>query len=143
MPRLAVLVATVALLVGPTVLAFFAGGYFDGPRVFAAAVAWAVVLMLALMGPLPLPASRPGRLALAALVGLAIWSAISIAWAPLVGPAFDSVQRILLYVAVLLAAVAVLRDSRAARAVEPVLALGALVAIGYGLSAGCCRASST
>ena len=70
------------------------------------------------------PASRAGRVAVAALAGLAVWSAVSLAWAPLVGPALDTVQRLLLYVAVLLAAVAVLRDPRAARAVEPVLALG-------------------
>jgi hypothetical protein len=134
MPRLAVLVSTATLLVGPTVLAFFAGGYFDGPRAIAAAIAWALVLLLAVAGPVPLPASRAGRMAVAALVCLAAWSAVSIAWAPLVGPALDSVQRILLYIAVLLAGVAALRDPRAARAVEPVLALGTVVAIGYGLA---------
>jgi O-antigen ligase/polysaccharide polymerase Wzy-like membrane protein len=134
MPRLAVLVSTATLLVGPTALAFFSGGYFDGPRATAAVIAWALVLLLAIAGPLPLPTSRAGRLAIAALAGLAVWSAVSIAWAPLVGPALDSVERILLYVAVLLAGVAVLRDRRAARAVEPVLALGAVVAIGYGLA---------
>ena len=134
MARMAVSVSAATLLVGPTVLAFHAGGYFDGPRVIAAGIAWALVLLLALAGPLPLPASRSGRLALAGLAGIAVWSAISIAWAPLVGPALDSVQRVLLYLAVLLAALAALRDPRAARAVEPVLALGALVAIGYGLA---------
>ena len=51
MPRLAVLVSTTTLLVGPTVLAFFAGGYFDGPRATAAAIAWALVLLLAVAGP--------------------------------------------------------------------------------------------
>lgn len=134
MPRPAVLVSTAALLAGPTVLAFFAGGYFDGPRAIAAAVAWAVVLLLAAAGPLPLPASRPGRLALGALLGLIAWSAISLAWAPLLGPALDAVVRLLLYTGALLAAIAVLRDPRAARAAEPVLALGALIVIGYGLS---------
>ncbi len=134
MPRLAVLVSTATLLLGPTVLAFFAGGYFDGPRAAAAAIAWAMVLLLCLAGPLPLPASRSGRVALAALAGLAIWSAISLSWAPLIGPALDSVGRLLLYIAVLLVAVATLRDPRMTRAVEPLLALGALVVIGYGLS---------
>jgi hypothetical protein len=134
MHRRALVAATAVLLVGPTVLAFFAGGYFDGPRAGAAAVAWALVLGLALAGPLPLPSSRPGRVALAGLVGLAVWSAISLAWAPLVGPALDGVQRLLLYIAVLLVAATLLRDARAARAVEPVLALGTLVAIGYGLA---------
>jgi hypothetical protein len=134
MPRLAVLVSAAVLLAGPTVLAFFAGGYFDGPRVTAAAIAWGVVLLLAVAGPVPLPASRAGRVALAALVGLAAWSAISLSWAPLLGPALDAVERLLLYIGVLLAAVALLRDPRTARAVEPVLALGTVVAIGYGLA---------
>jgi hypothetical protein len=134
MPRLAVLVSAAVLLAGPTVLAFFAGGYFDGPRATAAAIAWGVVLLLAVAGPVPLPASRSGRVAVAALAALAAWSAISLAWAPLLGPALDAVERLLLYTAVLLAAIAVLRDPRTARAVEPVLALGTLVVIGYGLS---------
>jgi hypothetical protein len=134
MPRLALLVSAAALLVGPTVLAFFAGGYFDGPRVVAAGIAWTLVLLLAIAGPIPLPASRAGRVALVGLAGIAVWTALSILWAPLIGPALDSVQRLLLYIAVLLAAVAALRDPRAARAVEPVLALGTLVAIGYGLA---------
>jgi hypothetical protein len=133
MRRAVVLAGTVLLLVGPTVLAFFAGGYFDGPRVVAAGIAWALVLVLALAGPLPLPTSRAGRVALAGLAGLAAWSAISYAWAPLVSPVIDSVQRLLLYLAAMLIAVALLRDRRAVRATEPLLALGAFAAIGYGL----------
>ena len=134
MPRLAVLVSAAALLVGPTVLAFFAGGYFDGPRAIAAAIAWALVLLLAVAGPLPLPASRAGRVALAAprrpgrlerrvaRLGAAARPGARrrrsgcCSTSPCCSPR-----------------VAVLRDPRAARAVEPVLALGALVAIGYGL----------
>jgi hypothetical protein len=128
------IVATVMLLAGPAVLAFHAGGYFDGPRAAAACIAWAVVFALALTGPAPLPRSRAGWIAVAGLAGLAAWSAISLSWAPLAAPAGDSVQRLLLYLGVLLAALGLLRDPRAARAVEPVLALGALVVIGYGLS---------
>jgi len=134
MPRPAVLVSTAVLLAGPTVLAFFAGGYFDGPRAIAAAVAWALVLLLAVAGPLPLPASRYGWVAVGALVGLIAWTTLSLLWAPLLGPAQDAVVRLLLYTGVLLAAISVLRDPRAARAVEPMLALGAVIVIGYGLS---------
>jgi O-Antigen ligase len=133
MRRVVLLAATAVLLCGPTALAFFTGGYFDGPRAAAAAVAWALVLGLALAGPLPLPRGVHGWLAVAGLAGLALWSAISVAWAPLDGPALDGVQRLLLYLGALLAALALLRDSRAARAVEPALALGAFVVIGYGL----------
>jgi hypothetical protein len=134
MRRAVLLVASAGLLIGPAVLAFFAGGYFDGPRAAAAGTAWALVLVLALMGPWPLPASAPGWMAVGGLAGLTVWSAISTAWAPRIDPAVDSVQRLLLYLAVLLAAIVVLRDRRVARAVEPVLALGALVVIGYGLA---------
>ena len=56
------------LLAGPTVLAFFSGGYFAQPRLIAAIVAWALVLALAAAGPAPLPRSRAGWLALAGLV---------------------------------------------------------------------------
>ena len=130
------------LLAGPAVLAFLTGGYFDGPRFGALAAAWLIVLLLALAGPLPLPRSKPGGVAVAALAGARrLGRAISLSWAPLADPAFDAVSRLLLYLGVLLAAVALLRDPRAARAVEPVLALGAAAAIGYGLPAGCCRAS--
>src|SRR5215216_3758290 len=97
MRRAVVLAGTVVLLVGPSVVAFFAGGYFAGPRVVAAGVAWTVVLLLAVAGPLPLPRSRAGTLAAIGLVGLAAWSALSLAWAPLIAPVVDSVERLLLY----------------------------------------------
>jgi hypothetical protein len=133
--RRAVLIScTVVLLAGPTVLAFFAGGHFDGARAVAAGVAWGLVFVLALAGPLPFPAGTAGRVALAGLVGLAVWSAISIAWAPLVGSAADGVELLLLYIGVLLAAVGLLRTRYAARAVEPALALGAVLVIAYGLA---------
>jgi hypothetical protein len=128
------IVGTVMLLAGPAVLAFHAGGYFDGPRAAAACLAWVAVFTLALVGPVPLPRTRAGWTAVAGLAGLAAWSAISVGWAPLAAPAGDNVQRLLLYLGVLLAGVGLLRDRRAARAVEPVLALGALVVIAYGLS---------
>ena len=57
-------VAAASLLAAPTVLAFFSGGYFTEPRLIAAIVVWALVLALALTGPVPLPRGRAGRLAL-------------------------------------------------------------------------------
>jgi hypothetical protein len=134
MRRAVPVLATAVLLAGPTIVAFYTGGYFDGARAAATAVAWALVLLLAVAGPLPLPRSGPGRVAAAALAGLAVWTAISIAWAPVIDPALDAVQRALLYLGVLLAGVAVLRDRRLARAVEPALAAGAAIVIGYGLA---------
>ena len=132
--RAALLFATAVLLAAPTVLAFFTGGYVDAPRALAGAVAWGLVVIVLLAGLSPLPARAPGRVALAGLVGLALWSAASVAWAPIAGPAVDVVQRWLLYIAALLTAVGLFRDGRASRAVEPALGLGALVVIGYGLA---------
>ena len=127
-------VAVAIVLVGPTVLAFLSGGYFAEPRLIAAIVAWALLLALALAGPAPLPCGVPGRLAVGGLTLLAAWSALSIAWAPLGGPAVESVQRLVLYLGAFTVAIAVLRTRAAMRAIEPALAGGAAIVIGYGLS---------
>jgi hypothetical protein len=131
--RPAVLVAGASVLAAPTVLAFFSGGYFPHPRLIAGLVIWAVVLALAVAGPVPLPRTTPGRLALGGVVGLTAWSALSILWAPQAGPAVQNVQRLVLYAGVLLVAVGALRDARLRRAVEPALAAGVAIVIGYGL----------
>ncbi len=127
-------VGVAALLGGPTLIAFYSGGYFQGPRLVAGIVAWAVVILAVLTVRRPLPSSRPGLIALAGLAGLAAWTGLSVTWAPLRGPAFEDFQRLLLYVAVMFAAAALLRPRAAARAVDPVLAAGALIVILYGLS---------
>jgi O-Antigen ligase len=133
--RRAVLTATGAcLLAAPTALAFFSGGYFSHARLIAGIAVWALVLVLALVGPAPLPRSIPGRLALLGLVALTGWSALSILWAPQGGPAAQNVQRLMLYTGVLVAAVGTLRDGRLRTAVEPALAAGAAIVIGYGLA---------
>ena len=125
-------VAAGLLLAGPTVLAFRSGGYYAEPRVIAGIVAWLLVLALALTGPAPLPRSAPGRAALGGLVLLCAWSALSVTWAPLRGPAQESAQRLVLYTGALVVAVGALPV--ALRAVEPALAAGATIVIGYGLS---------
>ena len=134
MRRVACAAAAACLLGGATVLAFFSGGYFAQPRLVAALVTWALVLALAVTGPAPLPGGRPGRLALAGLVALTLLTAASIAWAPLRGPAVESTQRLVLYTGTLALAVAVLRAPAVRRAVEPALAAGATLVIGYGLA---------
>jgi O-Antigen ligase len=132
--RAVLIVAAACLLAGPTALAFFSGGYFAQPRLIAGIVVWLLVLALAVIGPAPLPAGRPGRLALAGLVALTAWSALSILWAPQAGPAIQNVQRLVLYVGAFLLAVGVLRNAAARRAVEPALAAGTAIVIGYGLA---------
>jgi hypothetical protein len=134
MRRAAVALAVSVLLVGPTALAFFAGGYFDGPRLVATLVAWGLVLVCAVCCPQVLPSSWPGRAALVGLALICAWTAASFAWAPLAAPVTHNLVRSLLYLGTLLAAIALLREPRAARVLEPVLALGALVVIAYGLS---------
>src|SRR3954470_4134429 len=93
-------------LAGPTVLAFVSGGYFTEPKLTAAIVVWVLVLALAVVGPAPLPASRAAQAAVAGLALMTAWSALSVMWAPLAGPAIDSVVRLVLYTGVLLLAIA-------------------------------------
>ena len=134
MRRAVTAVAAACLLLGPTVLAFFSGGFYTEPRLIAAIVVWALVLVLTLTGPAPLPRTLPGRLALGGLVAMTAWTAISLAWAPLGAPALAAVQRLVLYTGALVLAIGVLRDRRALRALEPALAAGATIVIGYGLA---------
>jgi hypothetical protein len=123
--------ACAALLAAPTVLAFFSGGYFDEPRLFAAIGAWLLVVLAALTVPHPLPRSAAGRLTLGGLAALTAVTIASLAWAPLAGAGLDDAQRTLLYLGAFVAGVAFLR---ADRAIEPALAAGALLVILYGLS---------
>ncbi len=134
MRRAVLLTGAGVLLVGPTVLAFFSGGYFDEPRLIATLVAWAVVLVVAFAAPRPLPASVSGRVALAGLALIAAWTGGSVGWAPVSGPAIDNLIRLLLFVGAFVSAIALVRDRLVGRAVEPALALGAVVVICYGLA---------
>ena len=134
MRRAFLLLAAAILFIGPTALAFATGGYFEEPRLIATCAVWALVLVLAFLSPRPLPTSRAGWAALGGLCLITVWTAVSFAWAPLPSPATDNLVRLLLYLGTLLAALGLLRDARIARALEPMLAGGALVVIGYGLS---------
>ena len=120
-----------AVLAGPTALAFWSGGYFDEPRLWAGLAACALVGLGAVVAPLPRAAWT--WLAVGALVALAGWVWLSASWAPLPGQAIADAQRVALYAAALLAAVLLL--GAAPRAVEPSLALGAVVVTGYALAA--------
>jgi hypothetical protein len=115
------------------VLAFFSGGYFDVPRLWAALGMWVGVSAIALLAPQRLPASGPALCALGGLLAFAALAFASAWWAPRRGPAFDDAGRDLLYLAALIAAAALLRGP-VARAAEPALAAGATIVIGYGLS---------
>ncbi len=126
--------ARVALLAGPTVLAFFAGGYFDSPREVAGLVAWVLVAIAVIAVPGPLGLARSGLVTVGGLALLAAWTLLSILWAPIAGSAYHAGQIGFLYVGTVLAAVWLLRDRGWHRVVEPALAGGALIVIGYGIS---------
>jgi O-Antigen ligase len=127
--RLPALVAAV-LLLGPGVLACLNGGYFDRPRLWAAIGAWALLAVVAIALPRPLPASTSGRLALGGLAALTAWTALSLNWAPDGSRAGDDLQRLLLYLPYLAAAIAVLEP----RLTEPLLLAAITGACAYGLS---------
>ena len=126
--------ATAALLAGPTVLAFFAGGYFEQPSLWAGLLACVLVAVAAVSVRAGLPRGRAAALAIGGLAALAAWTLLSTAWAPIKGDAYQAGQQAVLYLAVLVAAALLLQGRGAMRAVEPALAAGALVVIGYGVS---------
>jgi len=123
-----------SLIAGPTVLAFFSGGYFERPRLIAGLLAWTVVLAAVLLARRPLPGARPGRIALGGLAALCAWTALSLLWTPIAGATVDDLQRLLVYLAYFLACVVMFRAAWVQRALEPALAAGALVVTGYALS---------
>jgi hypothetical protein len=128
--------ASVALFVGPTVLAFFAGGYFAGPRRVAIVAAWTLAAIAIVATPHGLRAwARPLRLwALVDLTLLAAWTFLSATWASVPARATQYGEIALLYLGALVAATTLTGNARARRAVEPALAAGAVFVIVYGLS---------
>ncbi|HEY3728096.1 MAG TPA: O-antigen ligase family protein [Solirubrobacteraceae bacterium] len=126
--------ARIALLAGPTALAFFAGGYFEEPALWAGLGAWLLVLVGSIAAPGRLPRGAPVWLSIGGLAALAAWTLLSTAWAPIKGDAYQAGQEVVLYAGVLVAGALLLRSTGAMRAVEPALAAGTVVVIGYGLS---------
>jgi hypothetical protein len=126
-----------ALVAAAAWLCFRSGGFFHEPRTSLAIAAWlTVALVLLLPGPLTLvPPSAAGRVAVAGLLGLAGWTALSLLWAPLGEAAREDVWRLALYAAALPLAVAAFAGRSAGRALELALAALALVVVGYGLLA--------
>ena len=135
MRRAALTAVQAGLLLLPVVLAFFSGAFFEGARLIAAICAWALLALAALAVPgLPLPGAKPARTALVALAGLAAWTWIAASWSSSPAGADQELELALLYLPALAAGAIAWTDRRAARMVEPALAAGALIVIGYGLS---------
>ena len=135
MRRPVLLCACALLAAGPTVLAFVSGGYFEHARLVALAVAAVALAAAALGAPRAVvPAAAPGRAALAALAAYAAWVAIASTWSPIAFDGRADVQRALLYLAAFAAAAAAWRSRARLAWLEPALAAGTVVVIGYGLS---------
>ncbi len=126
--------ARAILLAGPTALAFFAGGYFDEPRAWAGLGVWVLVVVALVTTPRSLPRGSGAWAALGGLGALAAWTLASIAWAPVAGSAYHAGQIAVLYAGGLAAAAMLFNGERWQRAVEPALAAGILIVIGYGIS---------
>jgi hypothetical protein len=127
-------IGAAALVGGPTVLAFFSGGFFDRPRLIAGIAAWALVVVAAVLAPRPIPTSPAGRVAVAGLFLLTVWTALSLIWAPLGGRAQDDLQRLLLYLGFFTASLALLRGPVVRHWLEPAVVVGAVTVVGYGLA---------
>jgi hypothetical protein len=121
------------LVVGTGVLAFRSG--FAEARAFGGVVAWVLAAVLALVLPRErLRLSRAGALLVAGLALLTVWTAIAKSWSPLPDLAGDDLERRLLYLGALVAALLAFSEPAARRWLEPGLALVALIIIGYGLA---------
>jgi hypothetical protein len=127
-------VARAVLLGGATVLAFFAGGYFPEAQTWTGLAVWLMVAVAVVLVPGALPRGREVWMALSGLFLLGAWSLLSITWAPISGDAYHAGALVMLYAGALLAATLLFRTPPARRFVEPALAAGTVIVIGYGLS---------
>ena len=124
-------VAAILALACPTALAFASGGYFDEARLVALIGAWALVLAAVALGA-PVPRRRAAWVALGALAAFTAWVAIAGGWAQLAATARADLERDVLYLGALTAAVLLLGGVR--WLVEPVLAAGTVIVVGYALA---------
>ncbi len=115
------------LLLLPVIVAFSRGGYFDAARLRAGIAACVLAAAGVLLG---VRTTLAGKVALAGMAALTAWTALSLTWAPMGGPAIDDLERLVLYLAALVAAAAVLDT----RATEPALLAGITLTAIYGLS---------
>ena len=129
--------AGAVLLAGPTVVAFFTGGYFGEAQALAGLGVWLLVGVALVTRAGQGRAGRWPKAAWISLAGvglLAAWTLASIGWAPIAGDAYHAGQLNALYVGALLAAALLLGSGSARPWVEPALAAGILIVIGYALS---------
>ena len=110
-----------------------------GPGSSPAVVAWALVILAAWSRRARCRSSTAGRVALAGLALLCVWTAALDLWAPIGGRAQDDLQRLLLYLGFFIAALALLRGAeRAPLARAALVARRAVVVVATGCPSGCC-----
>ncbi len=135
----ALALTAIIALAAPTALAFRRGGDFAAAfhpvaPLVAAIAAWVLVLVVAVAAPVPLPRGRAGRTALAGMALLAAWTGASIAWAPVAGSATRDFELDLFYLAAFVVGAGALRGAATRRRLEPALATGVSVVMGYALA---------
>ncbi len=121
------------LLAGPTVLAFFSGGYPVEPQLLGAAVAFVVLGAAIAVSPWP-PVKGRGLVALGALAGYAAWTCASISWAPIRNAAADETAQAVLYAAAFAGALVTMRDPLVRRWAAPALLAGITLVAVYALA---------
>lgn len=123
-----------AALAGPVALAFASGGFFDDGRQVALLVAAVPLGLWALIGPGPIPRDRRALIALGGLAAYCAWVALSTGWSLRADVAHADLERDLLYLGALALGATLWQPRVAARVVEPAVALGVLIVMGYGLA---------
>ena len=121
------------ILLLPTAIAFFSGGFFAEARAWGLIAAWAAFLVVAVTAPQPLPRQRPGQLLLGGLALLALLTVLELGRTPAEAAAVDDLQRLLLYLPFTAAAIATFGSTRLQRWTSPALLTGTVVVCGYGL----------
>ena len=132
--KIALVAAGGLVLVLPTVISFFAGGFFADARILGLVASWFAFLVVAIAAPQPLPRDRSGRLLLGGLVLLALLTAFGLGRTPAEASGVDDLQRLLLYLPYTAVAVATLGSARLQRWTSPGLLTGIVVVCCYGLA---------
>src|SRR5829696_3218145 len=123
----------VVLLVLSVVLAFQRGGFQPDDQLRALAIACVVLGVATLTAPWPLVNTRSGLVALLGLVGLAVWTRLSVGWARIEIHADNDAWRVALYAVVFAAALIVMRAPLVRRLTPWALLVSIFAASAYGL----------
>jgi len=121
------------LLVLSGVLAFQRGGFQPDDQLRALAIACVVLGVATLTAPWPLVNTRSGLVALLGLVGLAVWTRLSVGWARIEIHADNDAWRVALYAVVFAAALIVMRAPLVRRLTPWALLVSIFAASAYGL----------